>query len=284
MIAVTGATGQLGRRVIDSLLTKVAAQQVVAIVRSPEKAQALAAKGVIVRQGDYNDPASLEAALAGVDRLLLISSSEVGKRAAQHQNVINAAKKNALHFVAYTSLLHADRSPLGLAEEHRQTEAALKDSRLAYALLRNGWYTENYAASIPSALEYNAFFGAAAEGRIASASRQDYADAAVAVMTQVTPAEKVYELAGDTSYTLAEFAAEIARQSGKPVAWNPLSQQDFAALLLKAGLPQGLAEMLADSDAGAAQGGLFDNSGTLSQLIGRATTPWQETIAATLKA
>lgn len=284
MIAVTGATGQLGRRVIDSLLTKVAAQQVVAIVRSPEKAQALAAKGVTVRQGDYNDPASLEAALAGVDRLLLISSSEVGKRAAQHQNVINAAKKNALHFVAYTSLLHADRSPLGLAEEHRQTEAALKDAGLAYALLRNGWYTENYAASIPSALEYNAFFGAAAEGRIASASRQDYADAAVAVMTQVTPAEKIYELAGDTSYTLAEFAAEIARQSGKPVAWNPLSQQDFAALLLKAGLPQGLAEMLADSDAGAAQGGLFDNSGTLSQLIGRATTPWQETIAATLKA
>lgn len=284
MIAVTGATGQLGRRVIDSLLTKVAAQQVVAIVRSPEKAQALAAKGVIVRQGDYNDPASLEAALAGVDRLLLISSSEVGKRAAQHQNVINAAKKNALHFVAYTSLLHADRSPLGLAEEHRQTEAALKDSGLAYALLRNGWYTENYAASIPSALEYNAFFGAAAEGRIASASRQDYADAAVAVITQATPAEKIYELAGDTSYTLAEFAAEIARQSGKPVAWKPLSQQDFAALLLKAGLPQGLAEMLADSDAGAAQGGLFDNSGTLSQLIGRATTPWQETIAATLKA
>lgn len=283
MIAITGATGQLGRRVIESLLSKVAAQQIVAIVRSPEKTQDLVAQGVVVRQGDYNDPDALERALAGVERLLLISSSEVGQRAAQHQNVINAAKKNALRFIAYTSLLHADRSPLGLAEEHRQTEAALKDSGLVYALLRNGWYSENYAASIPSALKFNAFLGAAAEGRIASASRQDYAEAAATVMTQAEPTEKVYELAGDSSYTLAEFAAEIARQSGKPVAWQNLPPQEFAAVLIEAGLPQELAEMLADSDAGAAQGGLYDDSRTLSKLIGRATTPWQETIAAALK-
>ena len=178
MIAITGATGQPGRRVIDSLLTRVSADEIVAIVRSPEKAQDLAAQGVRIRQGDYNDPASLVTALAGVERLLLISSSEVGKRAAQHQAVIDAARKNALRFVAYTSLLHADRSPPGLAAEHRQTETALKASGLAYALLRNGWYTENYAASIPSALKFNAFTGAAAEGRIASATRQDYAEAA----------------------------------------------------------------------------------------------------------
>jgi NAD(P)H dehydrogenase (quinone) len=284
MIAITGATGQLGRLVIDSVLTKVPAEQVVAIVRSPAKAQDLAAKGVMVRQGDYNDAASLEKALAGTERLLLISSSEVGQRARQHQTAIDAAKKNGVKFVAYTSLLHADRSPLALADEHRQTEAALAASGLPYVLLRNGWYTENYAASIPSALKFNAFTGAAADGRIASATRQDYAEAAAAVITQATPVEKVYELAGDSSYTLAEFAAEIARQSGKPVAWNALSQHDFAALLIGAGLPQGLAEMLADSDAGAAQGGLYDNSGTLSQLIGRATTPWQQTIAAALKA
>ncbi|WP_275556292.1 SDR family oxidoreductase [Mixta sp. Marseille-Q2659] len=284
MIAITGATGQLGRLVIDCVLTKVPAEKVVAIVRSPAKAQDLAAKGVIVRQGDYNNPATLEKALAGVERLLLISSSEVGQRAPQHQAVIDAAKRNGVKFVAYTSLLHADRSPLGLAEEHRQTEAALAASGLAYALLRNGWYTENYAASIPSALKFNAFTGAAADGRIASAARQDYAAAAAAVITQAEPVNKIYELAGDSSYTLAEFAAEIARQSGKPIAWHPLAQQDFAALLIEAGLPQGLAEMLADSDAGAAQGGLYDESGTLSQLIGRATTPWQETIAAALKA
>lgn len=283
MIALTGATGQLGRRVIDSLLTKVAPQHIVAIVRSPEKAQELAAQGVIVRQGDYNDPDTLEQALAGVDRLLLISSSEVGQRTVQHQNVIDAAKKNALRFVAYTSLLHADRSPLGLAEEHRQTEAALKASGLPYALLRNGWYSENYAASIPSALKFNAFLGAAGEGRIASASRDDYAEAAAVVMTQAEPAAAVYELAGDSSYTLAEFTAEIAHQSGKPIAWKNLPPQDFAAVLIEAGLPQGLAQMLADSDAGAAQGGLFDDSHTLSTLIGRVTTPWQETIAAALK-
>ncbi|MDU4093059.1 MAG: SDR family oxidoreductase [Pantoea sp.] len=283
MIALTGATGQLGRRVIDSLLTKVAPQHIVAIVRSPEKAQELAAQGVIVRQGDYNDPDTLEQALAGVDRLLLISSSEVGQRTVQHQNVIDAAKKNALRFVAYTSLLHADRSPLGLAEEHRQTEAALKASGLPYALLRNGWYSENYAASIPSALKFNAFLGAAGEGRIASASRDDYAEAAAVVMTQAEPVAAVYELAGDSSYTLAEFTTEIAHQSGKPIAWKNLPPQDFAAVLIEAGLPQGLAQMLADSDAGAAQGGLFDDSHTLSTLIGRVTTPWQETIAAALK-
>ncbi|QHM75800.1 Quinone oxidoreductase 2 [Mixta theicola] len=283
MIAVTGATGQLGRLVIASLLTKVPAQEIVAVVRSPEKARDLAAKGIAVRQADYNDASALERALAGVERLLLISSSETGKRAAQHQAVIDAAKKNALRFIAYTSLLHADRSPLGLAEEHRQTEAALRASGLRFALLRNGWYTENYAASIPAALQFHAFNGAAGEGRIASATRQDYAEAAAAVITQATPQEKIYELAGDSSYTLAEFAAEIARQSGTPVAWNNLSQQAFATLLTEAGLPQGLAEMLADSDVGAAQGGLFDDSGTLSQLIGHPTTPWQETIAATLR-
>jgi len=282
MIAITGATGQLGRLTIESLLNDVAAEKIVAIVRNPERARDLAAKGVTVRQADYNDSAALEQALMGVDRLLLISSSEVGQRVAQHQAVIDAAKKNAVRFVAYTSLLHADRSPLGLAQEHLQTEAALRESGLAFALLRNGWYTENYAASIPAALKFNAFTGAAAEGRISSAARRDYAQAAAVVISQATPQEKVYELAGDSSYTLAEFAAEIASQSGVPVAWHNLPQQAFAELLIGAGLPQGLAEMLADSDAGAAQGGLFDESRTLSQLIGRPTTPWQETIAAAL--
>ena len=282
MIAITGATGPLGHLVIEQLLKTVPASQIVAIVRNPAKAQALSQQGLVARQADYTDEAAFTAALSGVDKLLLISSSEVGQRVAQHQAVIDAAKKNAVRFVAYTSLLHADRSPLGLAQEHLQTEAALRESGLAFALLRNGWYTENYAASIPAALKFNAFTGAAAEGRISSAARRDYAQAAAVVISQATPQEKVYELAGDSSYTLAEFAAEIASQSGVPVAWHNLPQQAFAELLIGAGLPQGLAEMLADSDAGAAQGGLFDESRTLSQLIGRPTTPWQETIAAAL--
>ena len=275
MIAVTGATGQLGRIVIDALLKKVPAGEIVAAVRTPAKAADLAAQGVIVRQADYSQPETLRAAFAGVDKLLLISGSEVGQREAQHKAVIEAAQAAGVGFIAYTSLLHADTSPLGLGAEHRATEALLKASGIPFALLRNGWYTENYAASIPPALAHHAFIGAAGEGRIASAARQDYAEAAAEVMTREDQAGNVYELSGDDSYTLAQFAAEIAAQSGEKVDYVNLSQADFAAALKGAGLPEGLAEMLADSDAGAEKGGLFDDSHQLSKLIGRPTTSWQ---------
>ncbi|MFL6613976.1 MAG: SDR family oxidoreductase [Pantoea agglomerans] len=282
MIAVTGATGQLGSIVIDALLKKVPAGEIVAAVRTPAKAADLAALGVIVRQADYGQPETLEAAFAGVDKLLLISGSEVGQREAQHKAVIEAARAAGVGFIAYTSLLHADTSPLGLGVEHRATEALLKASGIPFALLRNGWYSENYAASIPPALAHHAFIGAAGEGRIASAARQDYAEAAAEVMTREDQAGKVYELAGDDSYTLAQFAAEIAAQSGEKVDYVNLSQSEFAAALKNAGLPEGLAEMLADSDAGAEKGGLFDDSRQLSQLIGRPTTTWQAVIRAAL--
>ncbi|AOE39018.1 SDR family oxidoreductase [Pantoea agglomerans] len=282
MIAVTGATGQLGRIVIDALLKKVPAGEIIAAVRTPAKAADLAALGVIVRQADYGQPETLEAAFAGVDKLLLISGSEVGQREAQHKAVIEAARAAGVGFIAYTSLLHADTSPLGLGVEHRATEALLKASGIPFALLRNGWYSENYAASIPPALAHHAFIGAAGEGRIASAARQDYAEAAAEVMTREDQAGKVYELAGDDSYTLAQFAAEIAAQSGEKVDYVNLSQSEFAAALKNAGLPEGLAEMLADSDAGAEKGGLFDDSRQLSQLIGRPTTTWQAVIRAAL--
>lgn len=282
MIAVTGATGQLGRIVIDALLKKVLAGEIIAAVRTPAKAADLAALGVIVRQADYGQPETLEAAFAGMDKLLLISGSEVGQREAQHKAVIEAARAAGVGFIAYTSLLHADTSPLGLGVEHRATEALLKASGIPFALLRNGWYSENYAASIPPALAHHAFIGAAGEGRIASAARQDYAEAAAEVMTREDQAGKVYELAGDDSYTLAQFAAEIAAQSGEKVDYVNLSQSEFAAALKNAGLPEGLAEMLADSDAGAEKGGLFDDSRQLSQLIGRPTTTWQAVIRAAL--
>ncbi|MEN4670143.1 SDR family oxidoreductase [Pantoea agglomerans] len=282
MIAVTGATGQLGRFVIDALLKKVPAGEIIAAVRTPAKAADLAALGVIVRQADYGQPETLEAAFAGVDKLLLISGSEVGQREAQHKAVIEAARAAGVGFIAYTSLLHADTSPLGLGVEHRATEALLKASGIPFALLRNGWYSENYAASIPPALAHHAFIGAAGEGRIASAARQDYAEAAAEVMTREDQAGKVYELAGDDSYTLAQFATEIAAQSGEKVDYVNLSQSEFAAALKNAGLPEGLAEMLADSDAGAEKGGLFDDSRQLSQLIGRPTTAWQAVIRAAL--
>ena len=278
MIAITGATGQLGQQVFANLLNTTAANQLVAVVRNPAKAEALSQKGVVVRQADYGDEAALTRALQGVDKLLLISSSEVGQRAPQHRNIINAAKAAGVKFIAYTSLLHADTSPLGLADEHVATEKMLADSGIPYALLRNGWYTENYLASAPPALEHGVFIGAAGEGKIASATRADYAAAAARVITEDGHAGKVYELAGDHGWTLSELAAELAKQSGKNVVYQNLSQADFAAALKSVGLPAGLADMLADSDVGASKGGLFDDSHTLSKLIGRPSTPLAESV------
>ncbi|WP_430459651.1 SDR family oxidoreductase [Thalassolituus sp. LLYu03] len=284
MIVVTGANGQLGQLVITELLKTQPASQIVAAVRSPEKAADLKALGVTVRQADYTRPETLESAFAGATKLLLISSSEVGARAPQHANVIAAAKKAGVPFIAYTSLLHADTTPLSLAAEHVETEKMLAASGIPHALLRNGWYTENYTASVPPALQYGVFLGAAGEGRIASAARADYAAAAAAVLTSEGHAGKVYELAGDDSYTLGEFAAAIAHSSGKPVSYQNMSEADFTFALTQAGLPAGLAAILAESDVGASTGGLFDDSHTLSRLIGRATTPYTDVIKAALKA
>ena len=278
MIAITGATGQLGHLVLQNLLKTTAASQIVAIVRNPAKAESLSQQGIVVRQADYTDEAAFTAALQGVDKLLLISSSEVGQRASQHRNVINAAKAAGVKFIAYTSLLHADKSPLGLHVEHVETEKMLADSGIPYALLRNGWYTENYLASAPPALEHGVFIGAAGDGKIASATRADYAEAAARVIAEEGHAGKVYELAGDEAWTLSELAAALSKQSGKNVVYQNLSEADFAAALKSVGLPAGLADMLADSDVGAAKGGLFDDSRTLSALIGRPTTPLAESI------
>jgi NAD(P)H dehydrogenase (quinone) len=262
----------------------VPAAQIVAAVRSPEKAADLAALGVQVRQADYAQPATLEAAFQGVDKLLLISSSEVGQRAPQHAAVIAAAQKAGVKLLAYTSILRADTSPLGLATEHQATEAALRASGIPFVLLRNGWYTENYTASVPAALQYGAVMGSAKEGRIASAARADYAAAAAAVLTKEGQAGQVYELAGDTAYTLSELAAEIAQQSGKPVVYNDLPEAAYAAALVQVGLPEGFAALLADSDVGASKGGLFDDGHQLSQLIGRPTTPLADVVKAALGA
>ncbi|MDE8743525.1 SDR family oxidoreductase [Pectobacterium polaris] len=283
MIAITGASGQLGRLVIAQLLEKVPASDIVALVRDVNKVADLSAKGVQVKAADYNQPEALASALQGVDKVLLISSSEVGQRAVQHRNVIDAAVKAGVKLVAYTSLLHADKSPLALAAEHQQTEALLKASGLPHVLLRNGWYTENYAASIPAALEHGVFIGSAGEGKIASATREDFAAAAVAVLTQEGQAGKVYELAGDEPYTLAELAAEISKQSGKNIGYQNLSEAEFAGVLVSAGLPEGFAQIIADSDTGASKGGLFDDGKQLSRLIGRPTTPLSAVVKAALK-
>jgi NAD(P)H dehydrogenase (quinone) len=284
MIAITGATGQLGRMVIAALRKTLPANQIIAAVRNPHKAADLAAQGVVVRHADYLQPDTLAPAFAGADKLLLISSSDLGQRASQHQAVITAARTAGVKLIAYTSLLHADRSPLGLAAEHRATEAMLKDSGIPFVLLRNGWYSENYAASIPAARAHGAMLGAAADGRIASAARADYAEAAAQVLLRDDQAGQVHELAGDSSYTLTEFAAEIARQSGQPIVYRNLPQSEFEAALAGAGLPPPVAALLADADAGAAAGALFDDGHRLRALIGRPTTPMASTVAAALAA
>ncbi|GIZ29420.1 NAD(P)-dependent oxidoreductase [Morganella morganii] len=282
MIAITGATGLLGQHVIENLLQTVPAGQIVAIVRNPAKGASLSRKGISVRQADYNDEASLIRALQGVEKLLLISSSEIGQRVTQHRNVINAAKSANVKFIAYTSLLHADTSPLSLHTEHVETEKMLADSGILYTLLRNGWYTENYLASMPAALEHGVFIGAAGDGKIASAARADYAAVAARVISEDGHAGKVYELAGDEAWTLSHLAKELTEQSGKSVVYQNLSQADFVATLKNAGLPDELSEMLADSDIGASEGGLFDDSHTLSKLIGRPTTTLAESIKSIL--
>lgn len=282
MIAITGVSGQLGRQVVEELLKSVEANSVVAIVRTPAKVSDLAGRGVQVRAADYNDKSAMQQALAGVEKLLLVSSSEVGQRAIQHRNVIDAAKAAGVKLIAYTSLLHADTSPLGLAEEHVATEKMLKESGVPFVLLRNGWYTENYLASLPAALQHGVFIGSAGAGKIASATRADYAAAAAKVLTLDNQAGKTYELAGDRGWTLAELAEEVSRQSGKTVVYQNLSEAEFKAALLGAGLPEGFAAMLANSDIGASKDGLFDDSHQLSQLTGRPTTSLAESVRSTL--
>lgn len=283
MIIVTGATGQLGRIVIAKLLKKVPATEIVALVRDTTKASDLAATGVQVRAANYNEPATLDAAFAGATKVLLISGNEFGQRVQQHRNVIEAAQRAKVELLVYTSVLRADTSPMVVAVEHRETEALIKASGLHYTILRNSWYTENYTGSIPSALQHGAFISCAGDGKISSAAREDYAEAAVAVLTQPNHAEKIYELGGDEAYTLADLAAEVSRQTGKQIPYKNLSQAEYQGALVAAGLPEFLAEFLASSDADAAQGGLFESGNQLSQLIGRPTTSLAAVVKAALE-
>jgi len=278
-IGVTGATGQLGRLVVEKLKQKVAADTIVALVRNPEKAADL---GVETRPFDYTQPETLVTSLKGIDKLLLISGNEIGQRLPQHKAVIEAAKQAGVKQITYTSILHADSSPLGLAGEHLATEIALKASGLTYTILRNGWYTENYTGSAKGAVGAGAFIGNAGDGKIASAARIDYAEAAAVVLAGEGHENKTYELAGDEAYTLTELAAEISRQTGKTIPYNNLTETQYADILKSFGLPAGLAEMLADSDTGASKGGLFDDTKQISALIGRPTTPLTKVLAEAL--
>lgn len=279
-IGITGATGQLGRLVVNKLKTKVASENIVALARSLTKAADL---GVATHEADYDKPDTLKTALKGIDILLLISASEVGKRRVQHSHVIDAARQAGVKWIVYTSLLHADKSILDLAEEHFATEEALKKSGIPYTFLRNGWYTENYTGSIPGALAGGVFPGSAGNGRISSATRADYAEAAVTVLTTDGHQGKTYELAGDNAWTMQDLAAEISRHGGKTVVYQDLPQNKYAEMLKTFGLPEGLANSIAGWDVAASKDALFDDGRQLSKLIGRATTPMSVTVAEAVK-
>lgn len=283
---VTGATGQLGRLVIRELLKRVPASSVVAGVRSPDHdvARQFSDQGVEIRVADYSRPDTLSAAFDGVDRLLLISSTAGNDRVAQHQNVINAVKAANVGLLAYTSLLHADASTSGLGEDHKSTEAALRASGLPFVLLRHGWYTENHLASVQPGLQHGAVIGSAGKGRFSSATRADYAEADAVVLTANGQAGRIHELAGDESYDLTELADTIAAVAGRLVIYRDMPKAEFKQALIGMGLPDGLAELISESDLGASKGELEDNGRQLSALIGRRTKPYRQVIEAAISA
>lgn len=279
-IAITGASGQLGRAAIDFLKAHVDPAQIVALARDPSKMGDL---GVEARAFDYtHQPDILAPALAGVETLVLISSSDFNDRVGQHRNVIEAARAAGVSRIIYTSILKADVSPMLIAEDHRATEALIAASGLSATILRNGWYTENWTGTLGAALEAGALIGSAGPARFTPATRSDYAQAIAVVAASADHAGKTYELGGDEAFMLADLAAEVARQNGKPLPYNDLPPEVYQGILESFGLPSGFAAMLVDVDVKAADGWLEETSGTLSHLLGRRTTPMADAVRAAL--
>jgi NAD(P)H dehydrogenase (quinone) len=277
---VTGATGHLGRIVIEKLKERIPRESIVALARSPEKASGM---DVEVRKFDYMIPEDLSGSLKGIDNLLLISGSEAGKRALQHSNIIDAARKAGIKWIVYTSILRADTSSISLAEEHLETERMLVRSGIPHTILRNGWYTENYTGSVKNAIAAGAFIGSAGDGKISGAARKDYAEAAVVVITGKDEKGNIYELAGDEPFTLSDLAAEISRKTGKNIPYKNLPENEYAEALKSFGIPEEMAHTIAGWDVSASEGELFDDSHQLSKLIKRPTTSLSKAVAEALQ-
>ncbi|MEK9499528.1 SDR family oxidoreductase [Gaopeijia maritima] len=279
MIAVTGATGHLGRLVVDELLARgVDPGTLAALARSPDKAADAAGRGVQVRRADYTERDTLDAALRGVTTLLLVSSDALGERVAHHRNVIEAAAGAGVERIAYTSILHADTSRMQLAAEHLETERMIRASGMPFVILRNGWYLENYTENLGPALEHRVLLHSAEGGLVSGATRADFAAAAAVVLTSDDLVNEVFELGGEPPFTLAELAREVSRRAGFEVEPRDLPEEAYAAVLIDAGVPEPVARMLADSDRGIARGELFTDSGDLRRLIGRAPTTMAEAV------
>jgi NAD(P)H dehydrogenase (quinone) len=282
-IVITGATGHLGRLVVEQLLQHVSPGELAVAVRNVEKAADFRERGIDVRHADYDQPETLRSAFEGATKVLLISANEVGKRLQQHRNAIDAIKASGAGLLVYTSILNADRSGIGLAKEHFATEELIRASGVPFVILRNGWYLENYTENLAPALQYGAIAGSAGTGRVAAAARADFAAAAVAVLTSEGHQGKVYELAGDARFTMAELAAEVSRQTGKQIVYNNMPEEQYRDMLVGVGLPAPVAEMLADADAGLSRGELDREDSDFGRLIGRSTTPLSDAVRAAIQ-
>jgi NAD(P)H dehydrogenase (quinone) len=280
-VLVTGATGQLGSRIVQHLAKQLPAGSVVAGGRNAAKAPV----GVEFRKLDYTDPASIDAALVGVNRVVLVSGTDVGKRVPQHKAVIDAATRAGVQLLGYTSILKADSNPFLLATEHRGTEEVLAAGKLPYILLRNGWYSENYTSTAAMTIQAGVIRSASANARFSTAPRDDYAAAAAAlILRDDHKPGQAYELAGSSNFSKQELAELLSRKSGKQVVVENLSESEYVASLVQVGLPEPIAKILADSDSKSAAGWLFDDSRTLERAIGRPTVTLEKTLDGVLAA
>lgn len=280
MIVVTGATGKLGRLVIEALMRRSDPSQIIAAVRNPERMADLTTRGIKVRHADFDKPGTLIAAFMGAKRALLISSNDLSHRTTQHLAAIEAAKRAGVQSLSYTSLLHADTSKMRLAAAHKATEQALIASGMAYTILRNSWYLENYTEHLAPMIAEGTIHGCAALGRVCAASRNDLAEAAAVVLTKPGHDKKIYELAGDQSFSMSELAAAVATHSGKAITYDDMSESDYNDHLVLSDVPQAMADVLSDADAAIARGEMEDKSGALHRLIGHETTGLSAALAA----
>ena len=279
-IAITGATGHLGGLVIAHLLRRgTPAAEIVALGRDETKAADLAAQGVQVRTFDYDRADALAPALAGVDGLLLISGTAFGRRFPQHRAVIDAAIAAGVGKLVYTSAPHADASINPVAPEHKATEEYLAASGVPHVILRNGWYHENYLAELQAAAQTGTLLTAAGDGRVASAARSDYAEAAAVVLAG-EQAGGTITLTGDVAWTQADLAADLAAVLGREVQVQQVSAEEKVQALTAAGLDEGMAGFAAGVDQAIAAGELGDLTGDLSRLIGHPTAPLIDTLRA----
>ncbi|MCI5112828.1 MAG: SDR family oxidoreductase [Marivita sp.] len=279
-IAISGASGQLGRIAVQALKSHVDAGSIIALARDTAKVADL---GVETRAFDYTKPETLQVALLGVDVLALVSSSDFADRVGQHENVITAAQAAGVGRIIYTSILKADQSPLLIARDHRKTEEILTNSGITYTILRNPWYFENWTASLPIAVEQGAMIGATGDGKTTPATRQDLGEALAAVAAGNGHDNMIYELGADTAITLNDMAAALSRHVGRAIPYNDLPKDSYAGILASVGLPEGFAAVIADAEAGIPEGWLSTDSGDLSRLIGRPTTTLDAAVAEALQ-